>query len=68
MGQGSERGGSGGALLGATSSDVFGGRVRGDASETTDRDGLQLSGTDKREAGGPADAESAGGFFNREEN
>jgi hypothetical protein len=52
----------------AETGDVRGRGVGGDAAETADGYGLQLSGADERVARGPADAESTGGLFDLEEN
>jgi len=51
----------------AAASEVFGGCVRRDATETTDVDGLQFAGADECEACGAADTEAAGGLFDGEE-
>jgi hypothetical protein len=61
------RASSSGALGCAEAGDVCGRGVGGDAAETADGYGLQLSGADQRVARGPADAESAGGLFDLEE-
>lgn len=52
----------------ASAGHVLGRRVHGDAPETADGDGLQLSGADESVAGGSADTESACGLFDGEEN
>src|SRR5690606_25127139 len=54
---------SGGALFGAAPGEVGGWGVGGDASESADGQGLQLSGADQGVARGAPDAEATGGLL-----